>query len=48
MGHLLTRDTFVNLLIYAWGGVHYLLAAITLPKDMAAARAETEAELAAS
>ncbi|MET3528201.1 spinster family MFS transporter [Phenylobacterium koreense] len=33
-----------NLLIYAWAGVHYLLAAITLPKDMAAAQAQTEAE----
>lgn len=29
-----------NLLIYAWGGVHYLLAAITLPRDIARARAE--------
>ncbi|ACG78922.1 major facilitator family transporter [Phenylobacterium zucineum HLK1] len=26
-------------LIYAWAGVHYLLAAITLPRDIAAARA---------
>jgi MFS family permease len=26
-----------NLLIYGWAGVHYLLAAITLPKDMAKA-----------
>lgn len=33
-----------NLLIYAWAGVHYLLAAITLPKDMAAALKQTEAE----
>jgi hypothetical protein len=30
-----------NLFIYAWAGVHYLLAAITLPKDMARARGET-------
>lgn len=29
----------VNLLIYAWAGVHYLLAAITLPKDIAKAQA---------
>ena len=29
-----------NLLIYAWAGVHYLLAAITLPRDMARARGE--------
>jgi MFS family permease len=28
-----------NLLIYAWAGVHYLLAAITLPKDIARAKA---------
>jgi predicted MFS family arabinose efflux permease len=33
----------VNLLIYAWAGVHYLLAAITLPKDIARARAAAEA-----
>lgn len=32
-----------NLLIYAWAGVHYLLAAITLPKDMAKARGEAVA-----
>jgi MFS family permease len=36
-----TRSGIVsNLLIYAWAGVHYLLAAITLPKDMARARGE--------
>lgn len=29
-----------NLLIYAWAGVHYLLAAITLPKDIARAQAQ--------
>jgi hypothetical protein len=29
-----------NLLIYAWAGVHYLLAAITLPKDIARAQAD--------
>jgi MFS family permease len=35
-----TRQGIVlNLLIYAWAGVHYLLAAITLPKDLAKARA---------
>jgi predicted MFS family arabinose efflux permease len=28
-----------NLLIYAWAGVHYLLAAITLPRDIARAKA---------
>lgn len=40
-----TRQGIVwNLLIYAWAGVHYLLAAITLPKDMANALALTEAE----
>jgi MFS family permease len=39
----------VNLLIYAWAGVHYLLAAITLPKDIARARAAADAgDLAAS
>lgn len=32
-----------NLLIYAWAGVHYFLAAITLPKDMARARGEVVA-----
>lgn len=32
-----------NLLIYAWAGVHYLLAAITLPKDIARAQAERAA-----
>ena len=26
-------------LIYAWAGLHYLLAAITLPRDIARARA---------
>lgn len=31
-----------NLLIYAWAGVHYLLAAITLPRDMARARGDAE------
>jgi MFS family permease len=36
-----TRSGIVsNLLIYAWAGVHYLLAAITLPKDMARARGD--------
>lgn len=36
-----TRSGIVwNLLIYAWGGAHYLLAAITLPRDMARARGE--------
>ncbi len=40
-----TRQGIVfNLLIYAWAGVHYLLAAITLPKDMAEAQRLTEAE----
>lgn len=44
-----TRDGIVwNLLIYGWAGVHYLLAAITLPRDMADALAKTEAEAAAS
>lgn len=44
-----TREGIVwNLLIYAWAGVHYLLAAITLPKDMAQALAQTEAEAAAA
>ena len=39
-----TRNGIVsNLLIYAWAGVHYLLAAITLPKDMARARGEAVA-----
>ena len=43
-----TRDGIVwNLLIYGWAGLHYLLAAITLPKDMADALAKTEAEAAA-
>jgi hypothetical protein len=43
-----TRHGIVwNLLIYGWAGIHYLLAAITLPKDMAAALAKTEAEAAA-
>lgn len=37
-----------NLLIYAWAGVHYLLAAITLPKDMARARAAADAGDAAA
>ena len=31
-----------NLLIYAWAGIHYLLAAITLPKDMATALASSQ------
>lgn len=36
-----TRSGIVsNLLIYAWAGVHYLLAAITLPRDLAKAQAE--------
>ncbi|MBX3482595.1 MFS transporter [Phenylobacterium sp.] len=35
-----TRSGIVsNLLIYAWAGVHYLLAAITLPRDIARAQA---------
>jgi MFS family permease len=35
-----TRQGIVwNLLIYAWAGVHYLLAAITLPRDIERARA---------
>lgn len=43
-----TRDGIVwNLLIYGWAGIHYLLAAITLPADMADALAKTEAEAAA-
>jgi len=37
-----------NLLIYAWAGVHYLLAAITLPRDMARARAAADAGDAAA
>ncbi|MDP1598122.1 MFS transporter [Phenylobacterium sp.] len=44
-----TREGIVwNLLIYAWAGVHYLLAAITLPKDMAEALRLTEAEATAA
>jgi len=44
-----TRSGIVsNLLIYAWAGVHYLLAAITLPKDMARARAAADAGDAAA
>ena len=40
-----TREGIVwNLLIYGWAGIHYLLAAITLPKDMAEARRLTELE----
>jgi MFS family permease len=43
-----TREGIVwNLLIYGWAGLHYLLAAITLPKDMADALAKTEAEATA-
>ena len=43
-----TRDGIVwNLLIYGWAGLHYLLAAITLPRDMADALAKTEAEATA-
>ncbi len=39
-----TRSGIVsNLLIYAWAGVHYLLAAITLPKDIAKAQARSDA-----
>lgn len=39
-----TRSGIVsNLLIYAWAGVHYFLAAITLPRDMARARGEATA-----
>jgi len=38
-----TRQGIVlNLLIYAWAGLHYLLAAITLPKDIARARAAAD------
>ena len=37
-----------NLLIYAWAGVHYLLAAITLPRDMLRARAAADAGDAAA
>lgn len=33
------QGIILNLLIYGWAGVHYLLAAITLPKDMATALA---------
>lgn len=44
-----TRTGIVsNLLIYAWAGIHYLLAAITLPKDMATARAAADAGDAAA
>jgi len=44
-----TRSGMVaNLLIYAWAGVHYLLAAITLPKDIARARAAADAGDAAA
>ncbi|MDF2901928.1 MAG: major facilitator family transporter, partial [Phenylobacterium sp.] len=44
-----TREGIVwNLLIYAWAGIHYLLAAITLPKDMAEALRLTEAEATAA
>ncbi|MCR5879185.1 MFS transporter [Phenylobacterium sp. J367] len=36
-----TRSGIVsNLLIYAWAGIHYLLAAITLPRDIARAKAQ--------
>lgn len=38
----------LNLLIYAWAGVHYALAAITLPKDIAKAQAEARAGDAAA
>jgi hypothetical protein len=40
------QGIIVNLLIYAWAGLHYFLAAITLPRDMARARARA-AEAAA-
>ncbi|HEY8571563.1 MFS transporter [Phenylobacterium sp.] len=44
-----TREGIVwNLLIYAWAGVHYLLAAITLPKDIIRARAAADAGDAAA
>ncbi|MCC7268231.1 MAG: MFS transporter [Caulobacteraceae bacterium] len=40
-----TREGLVwNLLIYAWAGVHYLLAAISLPKDLEEAQAKVAAE----
>jgi MFS family permease len=38
----------LNTLIYAWGGLHYLLAAITLPKDLAKAQAAAKAGDAAA
>lgn len=44
-----TRSGIVaNQLIYAWAGLHYLLAAITLPKDMARSRAAAVAGDAAA
>ena len=33
----------LNLLIYGWAGVHYFLAAITLPRDIARAKAAVDA-----
>jgi MFS family permease len=42
------QGIILNLLIYGWAGIHYLLAAITLPKDMAAALRQTEMEAAAA
>ncbi|HEY9218149.1 MAG TPA: MFS transporter, partial [Phenylobacterium sp.] len=33
------QGIIVNLLIYGWAGIHYALAAITLPRDIAKARA---------
>jgi hypothetical protein len=38
----------LNALIYAWGGLHYLLAAISLPKDLAKAHAAAKAGDAAA
>ena len=40
MAHGTRSGIVLNLLIYAWASVHYFLAAITLPKDLAAAAAE--------
>jgi hypothetical protein len=36
------QGILLNLLIYAWAGAHYFLAAITLPKDIARARAAAD------
>ena len=40
MAHGTRSGIVLNLLIYAWASVHYFLAAISLPKDLAAAAAE--------